>query len=382
MRVLLAFDKFKDSMSATDACAIAAAALSGQHPHWTLDSCPLADGGEGFATILTTAARGELRAVDVTGPRGDPVRAQFGLVRASAIPPAARRRLGVGGSATVALIEMASASGLALLGPTQRDVWHTTTIGTGELLRAAAEAGANAIVVGVGGSATNDLGLGALTALGLQLHDSEHGTVPPAPANWDRVTRVSGNPVTLPPVYIACDVTNPLLGPRGAAAVYGPQKGLRPADLAALDHASARLALMLCGHFGQPDAAMDAPGAGAAGGIAFGLMVGVNARLLGGFEFVNEWFDLDARIAAADMVLTGEGRFDQSSLSGKGPGAIAARAVALGKPAHVFAGAVTVRAAVGGPVLHSITGTGVPLDRALREAPENLALAVRESFPA
>jgi glycerate kinase len=381
MRVLLAFDKFKDSLAALDACEAAADTLRHRHPDWSLDLCPLADGGEGFAEILTRSAGGTLSTISVTGPRGAPVVASFGLVPWARIPAAARRLLQLPattpGDAEVAVIEMAAASGLALLPADQRDPWQTTTLGTGQLIAAAAQAGASAILLGVGGSATNDLGLGALSALGLEcLSRSDETIRPPIPARWDMIARIAGKISSLPPVRIACDVSNPLLGPRGAAAVYGPQKGLLPADLAKLDHASARLGLLLCAQSGQPDSLMDQPGAGAAGGIAFGLMTAAHATLLPGFELVAAWLDLDARIGAADLIVTGEGRFDDSSLSGKGPGAVAARALALGKPVHVFAGQVTAGDARPGLTLHTITPPGQPLGAALREAGANLAAAV------
>lgn len=386
MRVLLAFDKFKDSLTARAAGDAAAGALRSGHPDWSLDLCPLADGGEGFVEILTGAAQGALSPVSVTGPRGATVEAAFGLVPWAKIPATARAWLQLPApppdTAEVAVIEMAAASGLALLPPDQRDPWETTTLGTGQLIAAAAQAGAAAILLGVGGSATHDLGLGALSALGLEFL-SHHGENlrPPKPARWAQIERITGKVTAgLPPIRIACDVSNPLLGPRGAAAVYGPQKGLKPADLSKLDHASARLGLMLCALSGQPDELMDQPGAGAAGGIAFGLMAGAGAKLLPGFDLVAAWLNLDTRIAAADLVITGEGRFDDSSLSGKGPGAVAARALALGKPVHVFAGQVTATDARAGLTLHAITPAGQPLAEALAAAGPNLAAAVERAL--
>jgi glycerate kinase len=391
MRVLLAFDKFKDSLTAPAACEAAARALREAHPDWTLDLCPLADGGEGFCEILTRAAGGELKRFPVTGPRGGTVSAPIGFVALEKIPAAARALLKIENreskienpTATVAVIEMAAASGLALLTPEQRDPWHATTLGTGELLRAAAASGATAILLGVGGSATNDLGLGALAALGFDfLSATGEKIAPPVPAAWPRLARVAGRaPAAFPPIRIACDVTNPLLGPRGAAAIYGPQKGLRPEDLARLDHECARVALLLCAHCGQPDALMEAPGAGAAGGISFGLMTAARAQLLPGFDLVNAWLDLERRLATADLVITGEGRFDASSLEGKGPGAVAARALALGKRVHVFAGAVSA-APRERLALHAITPPGTPLADALRAASENLTAATARIFAA
>ncbi len=385
MRVLLAFDKFKDSLSAQQACDLAARALRGRHPDWSLDLCPLADGGEGFAEILTAATGGKMSRLPVTGPRGNSHEASFGLVSLDHIPPAARQLLaldspplaGHAGVARVAVIEMASASGLALLSQEMRDPWQTTTHGTGQLIRAAADAGAVGVLLGVGGSATNDLGFGALDALGLEFLTASREKIRlPFPARWTAINRIEGAvPAGLPPIRIACDVTNPLLGSQGAAAIYGPQKGLRTSDLSRLEHESARVGLMLCAHCRQSDKLMDVPGAGAAGGLPFGLMTAAQARLLPGFDLVSAWLDLEARISAADLVITGEGRFDASSLSGKGPGAVAARALALGKTVQVFAGAVTA-APQPGLALHAITPAGIPLAQALRDAARNLESAV------
>ncbi len=384
-RVLLAFDKFKDSLTAQRACEVTAAALRAVRPDWVVTQAPLADGGEGFAEILTQSAGGQLMSEKVSGPRGDVLTAEYGLVPVREIPEAARQQLRLPADVSledgVAVIEMARASGLALLPPTERDLWRTTSCGTGELMRAALRRGAVAILLGVGGSATHDLGLGALARLGYGFHTPDDVVVdPPIPASWESIARISGSPVPgMPPVFIACDVSNPLLGARGAAAVYGPQKGLRAEDHPALEKQTERLARLLCLQTGQPAEVMSTPGAGAAGGIAFGLMAGADAKLLPGFELVSAWLDLEAKLAAADLVITGEGRFDESSLEGKGPGAVAARALQQGKPVHVFAGQVT---AASRPrlELHAITPQQMPLVQALREAPDNLAAAVRRVF--
>ena len=399
MRVLLAFDKFKDSLTAPAACDIAARALREAHPGWTLDLCPLADGGEGFCDILTRAAGGVVETHLVTGPRGAPTPATLGFVPLAKIPAAARALLAIENLSaeasakadreskienlpTVAVIEMASASGLALLRNEERDPWATTTLGTGELMRLATARGVAAIFLGVGGSATHDLGLGALAALGLRGETARGETIaPPVPSRWPELARLAGRiAAPLPPIRIACDVTNPLTGPRGAAATYGPQKGLRPADLARLDAESARVARLLCAHCGQPETLLDVPGAGAAGGISFGLMTAARAQLLPGFDLVSAWLDLEARLAAADLVITGEGRFDDSSLQGKGPGAVAARALALGKKVHVFAGRATVAHPPANLALHSITPASMPLAEALPQTAPLLAQAVRGAF--
>ena len=384
MRVLLAFDKFKDSLTAPAACAHAATALRASHPDWSLDLCPLTDGGEGFAPILTQAAGGTTHTATVTGPRGTPVAATFGLVKLNAIPAAARELLALPASlpadATVALIEMATASGLALLPAGERDPWQTTSRGTGELIAHAARLGAQVVLLGVGGSATNDLGLGALGALGLRFLAADARAIsPPIPAAWDAIERIEGR-VAAPLIRIACDVANPLLGPQGCSAIYGPQKGLAAADLPRMEAGVGRLALLLCEHAATSVDVMRAPGAGAAGGIAFGLMTAAGAQLLPGSDLVTAWLDLENRLAQADLVITGEGRFDDSSLSGKGPGALARQALALAKPVHVFAGSVATTGAPPDLRLHAITPAEMPLAEALIAAPDLLARALRTTF--
>jgi glycerate kinase len=383
VRVLLALDKFKGSLGAARACQLAARALRERHRDWQLDLCPLTDGGEGFAPILTGAAAGRTMTFPVAGPRGGLLDASLGLVNRRKIPAEALRLLapidrGPPTEKPVAVVEMAAASGLGLLADAQRDPWQTTTYGTGQLLRAAAELGAAAIVLGVGGSATNDLGTGALSALGLEFRTAGGAVIrPPAPAHWAQIAAIEGAVFpSIPPIAIACDVTNPLLGPAGAAAVFGPQKGLPPGDLARLESAAERMAGLLCAHTGQPRTLAQAPGAGAAGGLSFGLMVGARARLVPGFALVSAWLGLSSRIAAADLIVTGEGCFDESSLAGKGPGSIIAQARALGKPFHVFAGALAGAGSADAAHFHAITPPGCPFAQARREAPERLMQAV------
>ncbi len=366
MRALIAFDKFKDALSAAAACQVAADALRARHPEWELDLCPLTDGGESFGEILTKAGNGRLDYHNVTGPLGASVRAPVGFVDATALPTPVRSRLALTHADRVAVIGMASASGLELVPPERRDPWRTTTRGTGELIGRARDAGATVILLGVGGSATNDLGVGALAALGWTFDRD------PLPENWPHIRQVGGG-AKLPRIFIACDVVNPLLGPRGATATFGPQKGLKPADVPRLEAEMARIAALLCTASGQPFAATETPGAGAAGGIAFGLMVAAGACLTPGFDLVSDWLGLSEKIAAADLVLTGEGRFDATSLAGKGPGSLVREARRLGKTAHVFAGSLGVAA---DPFHHAITPAGLPLPAALARCPELLAAAV------
>jgi len=382
MRALVAFDKFKDALRAPDACRHAAEALRATHPDWELDLCPLADGGDGFAEILTHAAGGELRRATLTGPLGAPVEAHYGLVAGAKLPAAVCAQLQVGDSDSVAVVEMAQASGLALVPPAQRNPWRTTSRGTGELLRAAAREGVAAIVLGVGGSATHDVGLGALAALGLSPRRMDDSVIAsPVPETWAALARIDGALAPpLPPLFIATDVTNPLMGTFGAANVFAPQKGLLEEDFTRLEYMTGRVAAMLCTLAGKPPLLCETPGCGAAGGLAFGLHCAADAQLVRGYEFVASWLGLEARIAAADLVLTGEGSFDASSLHGKAPGEIARRASALGKPVHVFAG--QVKSSAPGLVTHAITPAGMELSVALRAAPQNLAAAVRAVFAA
>lgn len=378
MRVLIAFDKFKDALTARAAGEAAAQALRAKHPDWQLDLCPLADGGEGFAEALTLAAHGRLELAEVTGPRGRQTIAPTGVVEWDHVPAAAHAFLsGPPANGRVALIGLASASGLELLPGDQRDPWKTTTFGTGELLaRAGPKAGL--VVLGVGGSATNDLGLGALAALGFRFF-AANGTpiAVPTPDRWERITRIEPATAELPPLFIACDVTNPLLGPRGATATFGPQKGLPPGDVPRLEAQMARMAALLCAACGKPPALADLPGTGATGGFPFGLMVGLGARLVPGFDLVSAWLDLPARVAAADLIITGEGRFDATSLGGKGPGSLVREAQRLGKPAHVFAGSLGVEADA---AHHAITPPGLSLAAALPRTAELLAAAVSRAL--
>jgi glycerate kinase len=384
MRVLVAFDKFKDSIAAARACSVAAEAVASARGGWVLDECPLCDGGEGFAEILTRGAEGTLRRIDVTGPRGAPVSASFGIVSADRIPDAARSMLGAAAApgASVAVMEMAAASGLALLAPEMRDLRRASSLGTGQMLVAAASTGVRALLLGVGGSATHDLGLGALAALGIRYAGAGGGAIESlVPADWPLLREISGSvPAGFPPVLIACDVENPLLGKNGALAVYGRQKGLRPEDAGDLERETGRVAAAVCRYFGRPGELAEMPGAGAAGGIAFGLMAAANARLLPGFDLVASWLDLDDRLSAADMVITGEGRFDESSLNGKGPGTVVRRALAQGKLVHVFAGQIALDRKIPGLITHEISPRGMPLADALAAAPGLLSEAVRNAL--
>ncbi|MCC5839195.1 MAG: glycerate kinase [Opitutales bacterium] len=393
MHALLAFDKFKHSMTAAEACAAAADSLRLAQPAWNLQTVPLTDGGEGFAEILTRTLGGDLHFLTVTDALFRPKEAVFGIVPYEHVPVAARERLRLPGCARLAVVEMAQAAGIEGLDESERDPWSASTFGVGELLKAAIEAGADAILLGVGGSATNDLGVGALEALGVIAYG--HDLQPRCrltPQTWKDVASLGGlyNVSNFPPVRIACDVDNPLTGERGATAVFGPQKGLRADDFVSLERAVNKMADRLLGLCGVPEEAFAerkaAAGSGAAGGIGFGLSCALpDVAYISGFPLFADWCDLQTALRGADWILTGEGRFDASSLGGKGPSAILAMAGA-GTRVKVFAGSVdeALRRDPPAPLspadIIAISPPDLPLAQALREAPDRLAAAVKAAF--
>ena len=381
MKILAAFDKYKDAMPAGRACdAALSGALEALGEPLTLSHAPLTDGGEGFCPILTQAASGYMEHHKVSGPLGEEVDSPLGWVNLERIPESARKLLGLK-NGKLAIIEMASVAGLEQVPNGQRHPKHCTTRGVGELIRIAVAEEAEVILIGIGGSATSDLGLGALEALGLQFCASGQVT----PAQWPEIEQITGSiDLTVPPIYIACDVDNPLLGPRGAAAVYGPQKGLKPDEIEAFDGATERVAKQLCEFFNKPEFTLRASGSGAAGGIGFGLNVAFSSNYVAGFELVTAWLDLSSKIKEADLILTGEGKFDNSSLAGKGPYALLAAAYSSDTSAILLAGLVeedaaqTVRDRFPGTAVYSITPEGTPLAQALKLAPDFLKQKVSE----
>jgi glycerate kinase len=304
MRVVVAPDKFKGSLSAAEAAQAMAAGIRAVYPQAEIDLCPMADGGEGTVAALVGATGGHFVQRAVTGPLAEmKVNATFGVL----------------GDGKTAVIEMAAASGLALLKPEDRNPLNTTTFGTGELLRYACEMGLKKIILGIGGSATCDAGIGAAQGAGLTvlLRDGSivSPTEPLAGRDMDQVLMVKharGSPVDGAEIMVASDVTNPLFGPEGAAVVYGPQKGATPDDVEQLD----RMLQSLATRFGKNREA-NTPGAGAAGGLGFGMMVYFGATLRPGVEIVMDAVGLRQRLQGADWCITGEGRIDSSTLAGK-----------------------------------------------------------------
>lgn len=308
MNILLAPDSFKGSLSAVEVCRIASAALRESIKGVAVQAIPVADGGEGTVDSFVFALNAERREAVVTGPRGLKVCAAYAV------------------AGDTAIIEMAQASGLPLmLG--QLNAKKATTFGTGELIKKAAADGCRKLVIGIGGSATTDGGVGCLSALGVRFTDRNGQPVSPDGEGMAQVAHIdlSGlDPaVRQCEITVLCDVTNPLFGPNGAAFIYGPQKGADPETAAFLDAALQNLANVVKAELGL-DAANE-PGAGAAGGLGYALKVFLNAEAKSGAEAVLDLCGFDEKAKAADWVLTGEGQFDRQSLMGKLPDAIARR---------------------------------------------------------
>lgn len=400
MKYLLAFDKFKGSLTAEEAVDTAARAIRQQQPDATVLPAPLTDGGEGFAAVFATAMGAELHEVEVPGPLFSPVKARFATIPLDQLPRSARDLLDLPDlppSSTIAFAEMASASGYQQVPEPDRDPFQTTSFGTGRLLQEAARAGAGAIVLGIGGSATNDCGAGALEAFGALFYDRDLQPVTSvSPAKFSQIASVgstSHHMTDFPPVRIACDVTNPLLGPHGATAVYGPQKGLKPQDADRLERSMHRMASRILGLYGRDPARweqdMAEPGSGAAGGIGFALRQALpDTRFLPGFSLIAACLDLARKATFADVVFTGEGRFDTSSLSGKGPVGLL-RLLPDGSRAVLLAGSLEEKAVAAlqselpglSLSMHAISDPDWPIETALARAPGALSAAVQSHLP-
>lgn len=364
MRIVLAPDSFKESMSAPEAAAAMARGVRTAAPEAECTLIPMADGGEGTTDTLIAALGAARRHVTARDPLGRPVTAGYGLTADG-----------------LAVMEVAAAVGIGLVAPAERDVMRSDSRGVADLVLDALQAGANRLLVGLGGSATTDGGAGLLAGLGIRLLDAAGSDVPPSPLGLARLARVDVS--RLEPrlaglrIDLASDVTNPLLGPLGSAAVFGPQKGATPAQVPVLDAALARLADVLVAA-GLPDV-RDVPGAGAAGGLGMAFL-SLGARVRPGVEVVAEAAGLDEAIAGADLVLTGEGALDAQTAAGKTPAGVLAVALRHRVPVIAFAGRLgTGIADLGFTACVPIVAESVDLATALREGPANLERAVAEA---
>jgi glycerate kinase len=326
MHVLVAPDKFKGSLTASEVAARIAAGIAAEAPEVTVVRVPVADGGDG--TVDAALAAGYTRvAVRAEGPTGEPVDTAYAVSTTD--------------GSGVAVVEMADVSGLRLLPPDRLAPLTATSYGTGEVVRAALDRGCSSIVLGIGGSASTDGGAGMLEALGVRLLDAAGNPLPRgggALADLDRVDLSGLHPaVAGARILVACDVDNPLLGPHGAAAVYGPQKGATPDDVVTLDAVLAHWADVVDAATGRPDVRNRA-GAGAAGGVGYAAMAVLGAELEPGIGLVLELVRFADHLPGATLVITGEGSLDEQTLHGKAPAGVAAAAAKAGIPVVTVSG--------------------------------------------
>ncbi len=362
MKIVIAPDSFKESLSALEVANEIEAGFRQVLPEAEYCKLPMADGGEGTVAAMIASTGGSLLDVVVTGPLGEPVTACYGLT----------------GDGKTAVIEMAEASGLALVASSLRNPMKTTSFGTGELIKTALDAGTRHLIIGIGGSATNDGGAGMLQALGVKLldsHDRQIGFGGGSLADLDRIDTSSMDPrIKACSIEIACDVNNPLTGPNGASQVFGPQKGATSEMVAQLDANLGHFASLISRDLKAQVASV--PGAGAAGGTGAALLAFLGAKLRPGIEIVVEAVGLDAMVKDADLVITGEGRLDSQSIHGKTPIGVAAVAKRYGKPVIGIAGSLSSDVSVvheyGIDAVFSVVNRVGTLEEALTQAAANI----------
>ena len=372
MKVTIAIDSLKGSLSSLEAGHAIEAGIKNVYPDAEVCVRPLADGGEGTVEALTIGMGGELETITVTGPHGRPVSCQYGIIKET----------------NTAIMEMATAAGITLVSGEERNPLKTTTYGVGEMILDAIRKGCRRFIVGIGGSATNDGGIGMLQALGYDFLDADGQPIPHCGAGLELLASICADHV-IPELAecsfkIACDVTNPLCGPMGASAIYGPQKGATPEIVRTMDGWLANYAKLATSV--NPNADAEFPGTGAAGGLGFAFSVFTNAVLESGISIVLEETKLEDYVKDADIVITGEGRLDAQTVMGKAPSGVANIAKKYGKTVLAFAGAVTedaIRCNEHGidaffPILRGV----VSLDEAMNpeHARKNMTAAVEQAF--
>ncbi|MCH8801642.1 MAG: glycerate kinase [Chloroflexi bacterium] len=326
MKIVIAPQGFKGGISGLEAARAIARGVLKAVPDAETVLLPVADGGDGTLHALVDATGGEIFTSTVTGPINQQVEAQWGVM----------------GDGRTAVIEMARASGLAMVPPRRRNPKVTTTLGTGQLLKEASERGFKRVIVGLGGSATNDGGAGMATALGVRFLDSSGNALPSGGAALARLHRIDTSglleSIAGAEIIAATDVTNPLCGPTGASEIFGPQKGASKEVAAELDAALLNFAKVVKRDTGCD--VLDVPGAGAAGGLGAGLMAFAGAKIQSGIDMVCQVLDFDSHLAGADLVITGEGRADRSTVFDKAPVGVARHAQAHGVPTVLLAGSL------------------------------------------
>ncbi len=368
MKILIAPNTFKESLSAPEVCEAIRAGILAAGFEGEIVSVPMADGGDGTMNALVASTDGEIRSVTVSDPLGRPVEAAFGLL----------------GDGRTAVVEMAQASGLWRLSPDERNPLLTSTRGTGELIAAALRAGASTVIVGIGGSATNDGGAGMAQALGYRFLDADSKEVEGIGGALCRIFRIDASDV-MPELFsarirVACDVENPLLGPRGATRVYGPQKGATGEMFDGLEAGLANLAYLWERDLGI--SVKDHPGAGAAGGLGAGLVAFCGAKLEPGFDLVAEVSGLHKALDGADLVITGEGRVDASTAFGKVPTGVARLVCAAGIPVLCLTGDIAGNCAnlheCGITAIFPIVRGPMTLETSMKEAARLIALSTEQ----
>ena len=369
MRVVIAPDKFRGSLTATEAAQAVAAGVRRACPSALIDLAPMADGGEGTVEALVEAIGGTIQTALVTGPLGGLLQADFGLL----------------GNNRSAVVAMSAASGLSLIPVADRDPTRTTTRGTGELILAALASGVDHLIVGIGGSATNDGGAGMAQAVGFRLLDRDGRELPSgggALGQLDRIVSAAVDPrVYQVRIEVACDVTNPLCGPDGASSVFGPQKGANPDQVRRLDANLRHFATIIQRDLGV--AILDLAGGGAAGGLGAGLVAFAGATLRSGIDLVIDAVGLRDRLQGADLCFSGEGSLDASTASGKTVVGVAGLARSLGVPTIVLAGTVGPGAEAildqGATAFFSICPGPIKLEEAIDRADSLLATAAEQA---
>ena len=367
MKIVIAPDSYKESLSALEVATAIEQGFREIWPDADYVKIPVADGGEGTVEAMVAATAGRLVHVDVTGPLGSSVQAFYGL----------------SGDARSAFIEMAAASGLALVPVDSRDPLKTTSRGTGELIRHALDAGVEHIVIGIGGSATNDGGAGMVQALGARLLDAQNNDIAHGGAGLEALARIDISQLDARlaacQIEVACDVTTRLTGKEGASAVFGPQKGATPEVVARLDRALTHYAQLISRDLDVN--VLELAGGGAAGGMGAALYAFCGAQLRSGIEIVTDALHLDAWVADADLVVTGEGRIDSQTIHGKVPVGVANVAKRYNKPVIGIAGSLTPDVGIvhdhGIDAVFSVIYTICTLEDALKNAKENVRMTAR-----
>ena len=370
-KIIVASDSFKGSLSSLGVAEAAAKAIHEIEPHREVVKVDVADGGEGTMDALRRTLGGEKVFIEVSDPLGRPIQASYVILE----------------DGVTAVLEMAVASGLPLLAPAERNPLKTSTFGTGQIIADALSKGCRKFLVGIGGSATNDAGMGMLQALGVRFYDAAGAELQGRGESLEKVANIDMcsfcDGLKDAEFIVACDVEAPLYGPTGAAYVFAPQKGADPAMVERLDNGLKHFSEVVFNSLGTAEDYAKSPGAGAAGGLGFGFIAFLNARLERGIEMVLDAIGFDQLIEGASLVITGEGRVDTQTLTGKTPYGVLKRAMKQGTPVVAIGGSVTLdpkeALEAGFAGVYAVTPAGMPLEIAMQPsvAAENIYNTVR-----